>query len=194
MLRFFLRRLAQDAGHHGRYGTEGLLCCQVEAALVVFLRSGMCLAGFPGDDSRCVPFCGGHAQNAWHLGRYGPEGQYVARRLFRQWHLHGWFCWFDAVRTVFPRLSAGPLPSLLGRARGVSPGRVVDKVVDMPVIVPTLVQTRRKLRSCSQLQFLDKVCIPVVVQRQALWEVLQSQSIAELVDILFGDIDRYAQC
>ena len=92
------------------------------------------------------------------------------------------------------RLSPGPLPSLLGRARGVSPGPVVDKGVDMPVIVPTLVQTRSRLWCVSQLQFLDKVCMPVVVQRQALWEVPQTQSIAELVDILFGNRDTCAQC
>ena len=43
----------------------------------------MCLASFPVDDfSRCVPFCGRHAQDARHLGRYGSEGQFVARRLF----------------------------------------------------------------------------------------------------------------
>ena len=42
------------------------------------------------------------------------------------------------------RLSAGPLPSLLGRSRGLSPG-LVDNGVDMPVIVPTLVQTRSRL-------------------------------------------------
>ena len=81
-LRFLLRRQAQDARHHGRYEPEGMLRCE-EAALIADFGSGMYMAGFAGDDfSRCVPFCGGHAQDAWHPGRYGPEGQYVARRLF----------------------------------------------------------------------------------------------------------------
>ena len=54
-----------------------------------------------GDDfSRCVSFCGRHAQDARHLGRYEPEGQYVARRLFRQWH--GWFAGYVAPCVVFP--------------------------------------------------------------------------------------------
>ena len=83
--------------------TEGQLCCQLEAALVVFLGSGVCLAGFSGDDiSRCVPFCGRHAQGARHLGRYGPEGQYVAVRRFWQWHVHDSFAGYDAPRGVFP--------------------------------------------------------------------------------------------
>ena len=68
-----------------------------------YFGSGMCVAGFPGDDiSRCVPFCGRHAQDTRHLGRYGPEGHHVARRLFRQWHVQGWFAGYVAPRVVFP--------------------------------------------------------------------------------------------
>ena len=33
-----------------------------------------------------------------------------------QWHLHGWFCWFDAVRAVSFACRQAPLPSLHGRA------------------------------------------------------------------------------
>ena len=165
---------AQDARHRGQCEPEGKLCSE-DASLTADSGSSMYLGGFACDEfSRCDPFCGGHAQDAWHLGRFGPEGQYVARRLFRQWHVHGWFCWFDAIHAVFPsvvgmlkmlgtlvgldekdstslvvffgkgmctvgsagsmqfvlcslRLSARPLPSPLGRARGVSPGSVVDK-------------------------------------------------------------------
>ena len=96
MLRFLVRRQALDARHHGPCEPEGRLCCE-EATLIADSSSGMHLAGFAGDDlSRCVFFCGGHAQDAWHLGRYGPEGQYVARRLFRQWHVHGWFAGYVA--------------------------------------------------------------------------------------------------
>ena len=75
--------------------------------MAALLCSGMHLAGFAGDDiSRCVPFCGRHAEDVRHLGRYGPEGQYVARRRFRQWHVHGWFACYVAPRGVFPCLSA----------------------------------------------------------------------------------------
>ena len=38
-----------DAWHHGRYGSEGQLCRDTEAALVADLCSGLCLAGFAGD-------------------------------------------------------------------------------------------------------------------------------------------------
>ena len=52
------------------------------------------------------------------------------------------------------RLSGGPLPSLHGRARGVSPSPVRGQVcVDMSVIVSTLVQTRSGLWRVSRLQF-----------------------------------------
>ena len=31
-------------------------------------------------------------------------------------HVHGWFCWFDAVLDVFPLLVGRPAASLHGRA------------------------------------------------------------------------------
>ena len=41
---------AQDARHHGRYGTEGLFA-SIVFALVVVLGTGMCMAGFAGNDA-----------------------------------------------------------------------------------------------------------------------------------------------
>ena len=80
---FFTSRCVPSRGQKVLgYGTEGQLCCLFGAALVVFSGSGMCVAGFPGDDlTRCVPFCGGNAQDARHLGRFGPEGQFSAIQL-----------------------------------------------------------------------------------------------------------------
>ena len=108
-----------------------------------------------------------------------------------------------AFHAVFPLVGSRPKSSGIIMGMDQKDSFYVVKPVESPqvqfvdkgvaVIVPTLVQTRRRLRIVSQLQFLDKVCMPVVVKRQALWEVSQTQSIAELVDILFGNRDRYAQ-
>ena len=47
---FLLVPSGQGARHLGRYGTEGQLCCLFMVALVVFSGTGMCVAGFLGDD------------------------------------------------------------------------------------------------------------------------------------------------
>ena len=61
----------------------------------------MCVAGILGDDlSCCVPFSGRHAQDLRHLGRYGPEGQYVDCRFLQQF-LAG-IAGGDGFRAVFP--------------------------------------------------------------------------------------------
>ena len=130
---------------------------------------------------RCVKVDSDPACRCATTGAHGPRSSLHAALGVDNGCTAG-FAGFDAPRAVlwwYRRTENCGVPQL----------QFLDDVVDMPVIVPTLVQTRRKLRSCWQLQFLDKVCIPV-----ALWEVPQSQSIAELVDILFGNIDRYAQC
>ena len=44
----FGRRLASDVGHHGRYGPEGQLCCEVPRSLPTSAVAYM--AGFAGDD------------------------------------------------------------------------------------------------------------------------------------------------
>ena len=76
-------RQAQDAPHHGRYGSEGQLW------LVLLVRYYSC----------CVPSCRLQARDARHRGRYGPEGQ--LRALSWQWHVQGLVCWYFSPRAVF---------------------------------------------------------------------------------------------
>ena len=70
----------------------------------------MCKAWFAGFDDvrcslRCVLFPGRQAQDARHLGRYGPGEQFAscARRHSWQWHVHSWFCWLRCSSRCFLR-------------------------------------------------------------------------------------------
>ena len=66
--------LAYDARHHGRYGSKRQFSVFV-AALIADFGSGMCLAGFVGDDTFHVVFPSVVVRDVRHHGRYEPEGQ-----------------------------------------------------------------------------------------------------------------------
>ena len=164
---------AQDALHLGRYG-PGQLCRDTEAALVVFLGSGMCLAGFPGDDSRCV------------LGRYGSEGQFVACRLVRQWHVQGWFAGYVAFRVVFPRLSAFVVDN------GGSTWLVLLVTMHITSACSLFVGSGTASRVLTWTRLLcstDARC-----RRAENCGAPQLQFVDQVESSLFGNRDSYAQC
>ena len=102
-----------------------------------------------------------------------PEGQLcfeieAARRRHWQWHVHGWFCWFDAVRAVFPSLVGRPMASLCFRIQrnAWTPVTELANFHDSRLAVVGCVQNCGFSAVFPQLQLINKVVdIPVFMQR-----------------------------
>ena len=156
-----------DALHLGRYEPERQLCCVCARRHVHGWFCGLYLL-------RCVPFFFRQAQDARHLGWFGPQGQlrcedWLRASSLRQWHVYCWYAGVDAIHAVFLLMVGRPvMPGIMGVAILVVPASRVAPRWTSPSSVVTGSRGTARDGSDPRLLFLGPSVFACTVVRAAL--------------------------